>query len=167
MILATTAVSWLRSRCSRRSRCVLISLCSPLILPLLFISLPLLFALEICLWLRLCRRRKPRRWRWGGGGRRKSALIEKGATVAPDERLRRCEEGLRNREADAEEDGEIGRLLQVYLEDQLRLAGSIVFESDDAAESGGGGSAGGRFGKFGFREENREAVDSNIVPLLT
>ncbi|CAN0928134.1 hypothetical protein LINGRAHAP2_LOCUS36291 [Linum grandiflorum] len=146
-----------------RIRCLLILLFSPLILPLLFLTFPLVFALGLCLWIRFCcRRRNRRRRRRRLVGKKKSAHKEEEESAAAE--LRRCEEGLKEieDEKDEEEDGEIGRLLQVYLEDQLRLAKSIV--SGDKTESSvavGVGVGGG-----GIRIR-RDDVDSKTVPLLT
>ncbi|XP_004301428.1 PREDICTED: uncharacterized protein LOC101311100 [Fragaria vesca subsp. vesca] len=99
---ASSSSTWLRAR---RSRCVFLILCSPILIPFLFATFPLLCAAE--LFLRLCRLRS----------RGKLARNE-----AEDDRVRRCEEG--RCAAEAEEREEMG-LLQRYLEDQLLLVGSV------------------------------------------
>ncbi|CAN1293083.1 Protein NRT1/ PTR FAMILY 5.12 [Linum perenne] len=81
--------------------------------------------------------------------------------------LRWCEEGLKEveDEREEEEDYEIGRLLEVYLEYQLQLAKSIM--SGDAMDSSsGGGGGGGRvvevaeiFAYYG--------ISSNLITYLT
>ncbi|CAK7344817.1 unnamed protein product [Dovyalis caffra] len=105
LMLATG--TWLRTR---RSRCVFLLLFSPILLPFLCASLPLLCAAELC--IRLCH-----------GGRRKKD--EDGG-----DRLRRCEEGFCDCGCVEEEGKEIG-LLQRYLEDQLRLVGSMYECGDE------------------------------------
>ncbi|XP_062025559.1 uncharacterized protein LOC133741859 [Rosa rugosa] len=99
---ASSSSTWLRAR---RSRCVFLLLCSPIIIPFLFATFPLLCAAELC--LHLCRRRPG-----------KLAHDE-----ADADRLRRCEEG-RCAEVEEERREEMG-LLQRYLEDQLLLVGSV------------------------------------------
>ena len=84
-------------------------LCSPILIPFLFVTFPLLCAAELC--LRLCRRRPA-----------KLARDE-----AEDDRVSRCEEGRCAAAAEEEEEErreEMG-LLQRYLEDQLSLVGSV------------------------------------------
>ncbi|EEF40617.1 uncharacterized protein LOC8281636 [Ricinus communis] len=107
------APSWLRMR---RSRCVFLLLCSPILLPFLCASFPLLCAAELC--IRICRRAR----------RRKDGDDDEDDDV---DGLRRCEEGFRDCGCSrrAEEEKEVG-LLQRYLEDQLRLVGS-VYECGD------------------------------------
>lgn len=105
-----TATSWLRTRWSR---CLFLILCSPILLPLLCASFPLLCAVELC--IRTCRR-----------GRRKKDGDD-------EERLRRCEEGFCDCDRSVDEEKEVG-LLQRYLEDQLRLVGS-VYECGDEFDS--------------------------------
>ena len=104
LMLATS--TWLRTRRSRR---VLLLLLSPILLPFLCATLPILWVAELC--VSLCHR-----------GRRKKD--EDGG-----DRLRRCEEGFCDCECEEEEEEEVG-LLQRYLEDQLRLVGS-VYECGD------------------------------------
>ncbi|XVE55031.1 hypothetical protein DITRI_Ditri03aG0128500 [Diplodiscus trichospermus] len=108
--LMLTIGSWLRSR---RSRCFFLLLCSPLLLPFFFATLPLLCIAEVC--FRICR---PRR------GRKAAAQEEE------ENRLRRCEEGCYGGEG---EEREVG-LLQRYLEDQLALVGSVYECGDDFAD---------------------------------
>ncbi|CAG7863783.1 hypothetical protein BRARA_I02382 [Brassica rapa] len=95
-----TDVFWLRTR---RSRIVFFLICSPLLIPLLCASIPLLCAAEIFSRLR---NRHP----WFA----KSADED-------DLRLRRCEEGCNCGGSGPEEAG----LLQRYLEDQLILVRSV------------------------------------------
>ena len=104
VMLATS--TWLRTR---RSRCVFLLLFSPILLPFLCVTLPLLCASELC--IRLCRRGRGKNKEDGG------------------DRLRRCEEGFCDCDCEEEEGKEVG-LLQRYLEDQLRLVGS-VYECGD------------------------------------
>ncbi|XP_022772406.1 uncharacterized protein LOC111315055 [Durio zibethinus] len=105
--LILTIGSWLRTR---RSRCFFLLLCSPVLLPLLCATFPLLCIAEVC--VRIFRRRRSR----------------KASMVAQEEenRLRRCEEGC----CCGEEEREVG-LLQRYLEDQLALVGSVYKCGDD------------------------------------
>ncbi|XP_038682037.1 uncharacterized protein LOC119982631 [Tripterygium wilfordii] len=103
------------SACSCRlrrpcSRFLFLLLCSPLLLPFLCATFPILCAAEVC--IRLCRRR------------RKELLIKEEA-----EPLRRCEEGLCVCGGDQGED-EVG-LLQRYLEDQLVLVRSVYDCGDE------------------------------------
>ncbi|XP_028798312.1 uncharacterized protein LOC114753769 [Neltuma alba] len=98
--------SWLRNR---RIRYLLILLCSPLLLCLLFFAFPFLCAVDLC--LRRCLWRKFFR------------------DSRDDDRLRRCEEGCSGCGGD-EEKG----LLHRYLEDQLRLVGSMYECGDDEDE---------------------------------
>ncbi|KAK9743274.1 hypothetical protein RND81_03G228200 [Saponaria officinalis] len=87
-----------------RRRFILFLICSPVLLPLLCLSFPLICLARLYTCLRQRRRRSKRR---------------------RDDGLRRCEEG-RGQEEEVEE-REIGWLLmQRYLEDQLRLVGSVV-----------------------------------------
>ncbi|OMO67641.1 hypothetical protein CCACVL1_20412 [Corchorus capsularis] len=108
--------SWLRTR---RSRCIFLLLCSPLLLPLLCATFPLLCIAEVC--VRICRRRRSG----------KAAAAAAAAAAAEDnvEWLRRCEEGCC---CGGGEEREVG-LLQRYLEDQLALVGS-VYECGDEIE---------------------------------
>ncbi|KAJ9166894.1 hypothetical protein P3X46_021583 [Hevea brasiliensis] len=101
------AISWLRSR---RIRCLFLILCSPILLPFLCASFPLLCAVELC--IRTCRRSR----------RKKEGNDEK--------QLRRCEEGFCDCDRLVEEEKEVG-LLQRYLEDQLRLVGSMYECGDE------------------------------------
>ncbi|GAB4861463.1 hypothetical protein Ancab_036665 [Ancistrocladus abbreviatus] len=119
MIIRTS--SWLRTR---RARILVLSLSSPILLPLLCLTFPLLCLTYLCLCLCRCRRsrsssssRKP-----SGHGRDSGGW-----------RLLQCEEG-RGSEEDAEEVGLL--LLQRYLEDQLNLVGSAYDcgEDDDEEE---------------------------------
>lgn len=103
---ASSSSSWLRAR---RIRYLFLFLCSPILLPFLCATFPLLCAAELC--LRICRRR-----------RRKIARDSR----EDDERLRRCEEGC----CGVVEREEVG-LLQRYLEDQLTLVGSVYDCGDD------------------------------------
>lgn len=88
--------SWLRTS---RSRFIFLLLCSPILLPFLCATFPLLCAVEIC--IRLCRRCHPRK-------------------DDHESRLCRCEEGS----TEVLEEREVG-LLQRYLEDQILLVGSV------------------------------------------
>ncbi|XP_038683691.1 uncharacterized protein LOC119984018 [Tripterygium wilfordii] len=88
------------------SRILFLLLCSPLLLPFLCATFPILCAAEVC--IRLCRRR------------RKEFQKEEA------EPLRRCEEGL----CGDQEEEEVG-LLQRYLEDQLMLVGSMYDCGDE------------------------------------
>ncbi|KAK7243434.1 hypothetical protein RIF29_38230 [Crotalaria pallida] len=108
--VTAAASSWLRNR---RIRYIFLLLCSPLLLVLLFVSLPFLCAAEVCLRHRLWRK-----------------LVRD-----PDDdgdRLRRCEEGCCGDCNGQEEKG----LLHRYLEDQLLLVGSMYDcgDSDDDDE---------------------------------
>lgn len=98
---------------TRRRRILFLTLCSPVLLPLLCLSLPFLCLahLYICL-----RRRSRSRRDFAGAGR-----------------LRRCEEGRKFGEE--EEEREIGWiLLQRYLDDQLGLVGSVVAVYDSGGD---------------------------------
>ncbi|WRX30096.1 hypothetical protein QQP08_022583 [Theobroma cacao] len=109
--LMLTIRSWLRTR---RSRCFLLLLCSPLLLPFLCATFPLLCIAEVC--CRICRRRRSG----------KAAQEEEEEEEEEEERrLRRCEEGC----CCGGEEREVG-LLRRYLEDQLALVGS-VYECGD------------------------------------
>lgn len=107
--LMLTIGSWIRTR---RCRCFFLLLCSPLLLPFLCATFPLLCIAEIC--VRICRRRR--------SGKADTAALEE-----EENRLRRCEEGCCC--GGNGEDSEVG-LLQRYLEDQLALVGS-VYECGD------------------------------------
>ncbi|KAJ6696861.1 hypothetical protein OIU85_003238 [Salix viminalis] len=98
--------TWLRTG---RSRCVFLLLLSPILLPILCATLPLLCVAELC--IRFCHRVRRKKDEDGG------------------DRLRRCEEGFCDCDCEEEEEKEVG-LLQRYLEDQLRLVGS-VYECGD------------------------------------
>jgi len=103
-LFSLTPFSWLFL--NRRRRILFLTLCSPVLLPLLCLSLPLLCLAH--LYICLCRR-----------GRSRDNCAAAG-------RLRRCEEG-RKEEEEEEEETEIGwMLLHRYLEDQLGLVGSVV-----------------------------------------
>ncbi|KAL4281540.1 hypothetical protein GQ457_03G028300 [Hibiscus cannabinus] len=105
--LMLTAVSWLRTR---RRRCLLLLLCSPLLIPFLCATLPLLCLAEVC--FRICRR--------SSDGK---------AAAAPDDvenRIPRCEEGCCG-----DGEGREAGLLQRYLEDQLALVESVYDCGDD------------------------------------
>ncbi|XP_065882024.1 uncharacterized protein [Euphorbia lathyris] len=113
--ITLAASSWLHTR---RSRCLFLLLCSPLLLPFLCASFPLLCAAELC--IRICRRS------------RRSKEGEE------EDRFRRCEEGFCNcdpaaAEEEDDEEKEVG-LLQRYLEDQLSLVGSM-YECGDEFDS--------------------------------
>ncbi|EOA36331.1 hypothetical protein CARUB_v10010640mg [Capsella rubella] len=100
-----TDVFWLRTR---RSRFVFFLLCSPLLIPILCASIPILCAVEI-----FSRLRSRHPW------------FAKTATVDEDDlRLRRCEEGCGCGGGGGFEEEEAG-LLQRYLEDQLVLVRSV------------------------------------------
>ncbi|XP_010478934.1 PREDICTED: uncharacterized protein LOC104757845 [Camelina sativa] len=97
-----TDVFWLRTR---RSRFVFFLLCSPLLIPILCASIPVLCAVEI-----FSRLRSRHPW------------FAKSAADEDDLRLRRCEEGCGcGGGIETEEAG----LLQRYLEDQLILVRSV------------------------------------------
>ncbi|KAE8721564.1 Major facilitator superfamily protein [Hibiscus syriacus] len=105
--LMLTMVSWIRTR---RRLCLFLLLCSPLLIPFLCATFPILCLAEIC--FRICRRRSG---------------VKAAAQEDEDNRIRRCEEGCYG-------DGE-GRevgLLQRYLEDQLALVGSVYECGDDS-----------------------------------
>lgn len=109
--LMLAAASWFRPR-RRRSRFVLLILCSPFLIPFLCAAFPFLCAVELC--LRIC-------------GKRRSPSD----TCDEDARLRACEEGCSCGGGEGE-GSEVG-LLQRYLEDQLRLVGS-VYECGDECD---------------------------------
>ncbi|KAJ6379463.1 hypothetical protein OIU76_016160 [Salix suchowensis] len=111
VMLATS--TWLRTR---RSRCVFLLLFSPILLPFLCVTLPLLCATELC--IRLFRRGRGKNEEDGG------------------DRLRRCEEGFCDCDCEEEEGKEVG-LLQRYLEDQLRLVGSMYECGDELDDQDG------------------------------
>ncbi|GMN51813.1 hypothetical protein TIFTF001_020961 [Ficus carica] len=112
---SSTSSTWLRAR---PIRYVVLLLCSPILLPFLCAAFPLLCAAELC--LRLCRRRRGK-------------IAGDSDDDDDDERLRRCEEGYSSRRDAAESGGEeIGiMLLQRYLEDQLLLVGSMMYDCGD------------------------------------
>ncbi|KAG7593960.1 hypothetical protein ISN45_Aa01g027440 [Arabidopsis thaliana x Arabidopsis arenosa] len=97
-----TDVFWLRTR---RSRFIFFLLCSPLLIPILFASIPILCAVEI-----FSRLRSRHPW------------FAKSAADEDDLRLRRCEEGCGCGGFEPEEEA---GLLQRYLEDQLVLVRSV------------------------------------------
>ncbi|VVA94305.1 unnamed protein product [Arabis nemorensis] len=101
---------WLRTR---RSRFVFFLLCSPLLIPLLCASIPILCAAEI-----FSRLRSRHPW------------FAKSAAEEDDLRLRRCEEGCGcgGFGPDQEEEEETG-LLQRYLEDQWADLYTFKFRS--------------------------------------
>lgn len=137
--------TWLRAR-HRSRRFLLLVLCSPLLVPLLCASLPLLCAAELC--LRLCCRK--RRSRDEGGGEEGEEEEEEAA-----ERLRRCEEGRCCGGGGGE--SEVGLLLQRYLEDQLRLVGSVYECGDD-----GDGDGDDNDGDVGFLESCRSPLLAQV-----
>ncbi|KAJ8769938.1 hypothetical protein K2173_009020 [Erythroxylum novogranatense] len=93
--------------CMRRSPCIFLLICSPILLP--FIC-----AVELCVRL--------------FGHRKKDGQdVEE-----EEERLRLCEEGLWSSDRTTVDEGEeVGALLQRYLDDQLTLAGTIYECGDD------------------------------------
>ncbi|GMI83329.1 hypothetical protein HRI_002002200 [Hibiscus trionum] len=99
--LMLTTVSWLRTR---RRRCLILLLCSPLLIPFLCATFPLLCLAEVC--LRICRR--------SSSGKLAAAQGDE------ENRIRRCEEGCCG-----DGEGREAGLLQRYLEDQLALVGSV------------------------------------------
>ncbi|XP_054816377.1 uncharacterized protein LOC129316131 [Prosopis cineraria] len=131
LVTAVAATSsWLRNR---RIRYLLLLLCSPLLLCLLFFAFPFLCAVDLC--LRRCLWRKLFR------------------DSRDDEQLRRCEEGCSGCGGD-EEKG----LLHRYLEDQLRLVGSMYECGDDEDEEG----------QEEFRRvQEVENLHSSMTPLLS
>ncbi|KAJ4835188.1 hypothetical protein Tsubulata_043220 [Turnera subulata] len=143
--------TWLRTR---RSRCLFLLLCSPILLPLLCASFPFLCFAELCLCLCRCCRGGRRRREYK---RKKTASHGGGGEEEEEEQLlRRCEEGMLCGGCQCG-DQEVG-LLQRYLEDQLRLVVGSVYEcgGDDFLEEEEG-------------EEDTLSVDSdsNInTPLL-
>ncbi|GMH22402.1 hypothetical protein Nepgr_024245 [Nepenthes gracilis] len=113
--------SWLRTR---RARILFLCLCSPVIFPFLCLFVPLFCFAHLCLCL--CLR---------GRGCCKRTLEFCGEDVHGG-RLRRCEEGRQgiggNREEEAEEEEEMALLLlQRYLEDQMDIVGSAVYDCGD------------------------------------
>ncbi|KAK9271295.1 hypothetical protein L1049_026885 [Liquidambar formosana] len=117
--LTSTAImftaSWLRARRSRRY--LFLALCSPILLPFLCATFPLLCVAELCLRF-CCRRKSP------------SEAQDDDASA----RLRRCEEGGGGG-GEAEREGEVS-ILQRYLEDQLLLVGSVYECGDDEDDDG-------------------------------
>ncbi|KAG7557179.1 hypothetical protein ISN44_As11g031700 [Arabidopsis suecica] len=103
---------------TRWSRIVFLILCSPLLLPLLCLSIPLLCAVEIFSRLLSCIVKAPP----------SSAVSEVPAVDEEDLRLRRCEEGFGVEEEDEKEES---GLLDRYLDDQLSLAKSICEDDGD------------------------------------
>ncbi|KAL6961972.1 hypothetical protein U1Q18_036930 [Sarracenia purpurea var. burkii] len=111
---AMALTSWLRHR---RRRFLLLAFFSPLILPFLCATFPLVCAAEVC--IRLCRLRRNRR-----------QIIPKSTAPTDDhggDGLRRCEEG----------GGDEVWLLQRYLEDQSVLVNGSVYDCGDGIEDGG------------------------------
>ncbi|GMI90413.1 hypothetical protein HRI_002710600 [Hibiscus trionum] len=108
--LMLTMVSWLRTR---RRRCLLLLLCSPLLIPFLCATFPLLCLAEVC----------SRIYRRSSGG--KAAAVS-AAQEDEESRMRRCEEGCYG-----DGEGREAGLLQRYLEDQLTLVGSVYDCGDD------------------------------------
>ncbi|ESQ38896.1 hypothetical protein EUTSA_v10001838mg [Eutrema salsugineum] len=98
---------------TRRSRFVFFLMFSPLLVPLLFASIPVLCAAEI-----FSRLRSRHPW------------FAKSADYEDDLRLQRCEEGCN---CGGRFGPEVGGLLQRYLEDQLILVRSVYDcgEEDD------------------------------------
>ncbi|KAF8025513.1 hypothetical protein BT93_F2368 [Corymbia citriodora subsp. variegata] len=135
--------AWVRARHWSR-RCLLLALCSPLLVPLLCATFPLLCAAELCLRL-CCRKRRSGDEGCGGGEGEEEQEDEEAA-----ERLRRCEEG---RCGGGE--SEVGLLLQRYLEDQLRLVGSVYECGDDGDGVGDGDD---NDGDVGFLESCRSPL---------
>ncbi|KAI6691278.1 hypothetical protein NL676_028106 [Syzygium grande] len=119
--------TWLRAR-HRSRRCLLLAICSPLLLPLLCATFPLLCAAELC--LRLCCRKRTS----GDGGEEDE---DEEAAAATAERLRRCEEGRCCGGGGGVGEREVGLLLQRYLEDQLMLVGSVYECGDDGDDNDG------------------------------
>ncbi|KAJ8759488.1 hypothetical protein K2173_007101 [Erythroxylum novogranatense] len=113
---ASDAASWV---CMRRERCLFLLLCSPILLPFLCATFPILCVAELCLRLL-------------GRHRKKDALLD--GEREEEEGVRRCEEGLCGCDQTAGEEGSKVGLLQRYLEDQLRLVGSIYECGDDDDE---------------------------------
>lgn len=101
----------------RSRRFVFLLLCSPVIIPFLFFTFPILCLAELC--LRLC---------FGGSWKTTAEGEEEEERALADDRLRACEEG-RCYVID-EGEREVG-LLQRYLEDQLSLVGSVYECGDD------------------------------------
>ncbi|XP_010064860.3 uncharacterized protein LOC104452020 [Eucalyptus grandis] len=122
--------TWLRAR-HRSGRCLLLALCSPVLVPLLCATFPLLCAAELC--LRLCCRKRRSGDEGCGGGEEGEDEEEEAA-----ERLRRCEEGRCGGGGGGGGESEVGALLQRYLEDQLRLVGSVYECGDDGDGDGDG-----------------------------
>ncbi|KAL3735812.1 hypothetical protein ACJRO7_024872 [Eucalyptus globulus] len=133
--------TWLRAR-HRSGRCLLLALCSPVLVPLLCATFPLLCAAELC--LRLCCRKRRSGDEGCGGGEEGEDEEEEAA-----ERLRRCEEGR----CGGGGESEVGALLQRYLEDQLRLVGSVYECGDD-----GDGDGDDNDGDVGFLESCRSPL---------
>ncbi|KAJ0233215.1 hypothetical protein HA466_0284340 [Hirschfeldia incana] len=115
-----TAASFLPTRLSRF---VFFLLCSPILLPLLCLSIPLLCAVEVFSRLR-CRIVKSAH----------SSVVTEVLAAGEEDDLRRCEEGCG--ELVVEEDEIGGSLLERYLEDQAR---SIYGCGDDEEEEDDGG----------------------------
>ncbi|KAK8643281.1 hypothetical protein V6N13_012584 [Hibiscus sabdariffa] len=108
--LMLTMVSWLRTR---RRRCLLLLICSPLLIPFLCATFPLLCFAEVCF----------RIYRRSSGGKAAAVLA---AQEDEENRMRRCEEGCYG-----DGEGREAGLLQRYLEDQLALVGSVYDCGDD------------------------------------
>ena len=98
---------------NRRLRILFLTLCSPVLLPLLCLSLPHLCLAHLCVCL-CCRASSRDNYAAAGS-------------------FRRFEEGRKEEEEEEEEETEIG-LLPRYLEDQLRLIGFVVAVYDCGGE---------------------------------
>nr|GMD68704.1 uncharacterized protein LOC104104392 [Ipomoea batatas] len=106
--------SWLNRR--RLSRCLFLLFCSPLLLPLLCATFPLILSLEI--FFRFCRRRR----------RRGKLRSPEGFDGRGGDGLRRSEEGRCDEKA----------LLHRYLQDQLVLVIGSVYRGEEEEEDGNG-----------------------------
>ncbi|CAN8246786.1 unnamed protein product [Cochlearia groenlandica] len=116
-----TAASCFPTRCSRF---FFLLLCSPLLIPLLFVAIPLLCAIEIL-----------SRYRSRIAKSKSSEVVFAVAVDEDDMKLRRCEEGCGG--CDGGEGGGGSGLLQRYLEDQLILARSVYDCGEDYSEDDG------------------------------
>ncbi|KAK4789209.1 hypothetical protein SAY86_020528 [Trapa natans] len=115
------ARGWIRTR-RRSRRFFFLLLCSPLLIPLVLFTFPILCVAELC--LRVCSHEPWERVHEDCG--------EEERACADDARLRACEEGYfcDGGGEQMEREREVG-LLQRYLEDQLRLVGSVYECGDD------------------------------------
>lgn len=102
--------SWLL-RTRRAPRYILLLICSPILIPLVCLTFPLICFAELC--IRICLRRR-------------------GRELADAHHVRIRQRGV---DEDVEDGGEVG-LLQRYLEDQLSLVRSVYECGDDAEEEG-------------------------------